>query len=415
MLASQEITLPSGLVLPNRLAKAAMAEAMAPASHVPDEKFHIAYGEWAKGGWGIILTGNVQVSEFYLGQPGDIQTPASPSDATKQLWKEWADATQRFGTPALVQLCHPGRQSPSGAGNRSWFSKNVAPSAVQLNLGPGFLAKAAAALKFGTPREMTDEDIALAIDQFVAGAKQTHEAGFKGVELHAAHGYLLSQFLSPTMNFRTDEFGGSPRKRAEIVLRIIRRIRAETSTSFTIGIKLNSVDASAFSSLDEVIEQISLIKDAGIDFMEISGGSYEDPDMMKEPDQAPPVKKSTLQREAFFLTFAQTVRSHFPTLILMVTGGFRTRIGMEAALQSGACDIIGIGRPAAVLPLLPKEIILNEEIGDEDASVKLKPLVLPGWVNWVSVTAVGAGLQSDYYGGQIQRIAMGLKPVDTRA
>ncbi|TVY40666.1 NADH-dependent flavin oxidoreductase [Lachnellula occidentalis] len=415
MLASKEITLPSGLVLPNRLAKAAMAEAMAPASHVPDEKFHIAYGEWAKGGWGMILTGNVQVSELYLGQPGDIQTPASPSDTTKQMWKEWADATQQFGTPALVQLCHPGRQSPSGAGNRTWFSKNIAPSAVQLNLGPSLLAKAAAALKFGTPREMTHEDITLVIDQFVAGAKQTHEAGFKGVELHAAHGYLLSQFLSPTMNLRTDEFGGSPAKRSEIVLRIIRRIRAETGPSFTIGIKLNSVDASASSSLDEVIEQISLIKDAGIDFMEISGGSYEDPNMLKEPAQAPTSKKSTLQREAFFLTFAQTVRSHFPTLILMVTGGFRTRTGMEAALQSGACDIIGIGRPAAVLPLLPKEIILNEEIQDEDASVKLKPLVLPGWMKWVSITAVGAGLQSDYYGGQIQRIAIGLTPVDSRA
>ena len=88
---------------------------------------------------------------MYLGQPGEIQTPASPSDATKQLWKEWADATQRFGTPALVQLCHPGRQSPSGAGNRSWFSKIVAPSAVQLNLGPGFLAKAAAALLVNFP------------------------------------------------------------------------------------------------------------------------------------------------------------------------------------------------------------------------------------------------------------------------
>ena len=234
------------------------------------------------------------------------------------------------------------------------------------------------------------------------------------------HGYLLSQFLSPTMNFRTDEFGGSPAKRAEIVLRIIRRIRAETSPSFTIGIKLNSVDASSSSSLDEVIEQIGLIKDAGIDFMEISGGTYENPRMMSEPDQpsespAPAVKKSTLQREAFFLTFAQTVRSHFSSLILMVTGGFRTRVGMEAALKSGACDIIGIARPASVLPLLPKEIILNEEVKDEDASVKLKPLALPGWVKWSPVTSVGAGLQSDYYAGQIQRIAKGLRPIDSRA
>jgi 2,4-dienoyl-CoA reductase-like NADH-dependent reductase (Old Yellow Enzyme family) len=128
----------------------------------------------------------VQVSELYLGQPGDVQTPASPSDATKQMWKEWAAATQRLGTPALVQLCHPGRQSPPGAGSRSFFSKNIAPSPVKLNMGPSFLAKAAVTVMFGTPREMTHKDISLAIDQFVAGAKQAHEAGFKGVELHAA-------------------------------------------------------------------------------------------------------------------------------------------------------------------------------------------------------------------------------------
>jgi 2,4-dienoyl-CoA reductase-like NADH-dependent reductase (Old Yellow Enzyme family) len=151
--------------------------------------------------------------------------------------------------------------------------------------------------------------------------------------------------------------------------------------------------------------------------MEISGGSYEDPNMMKEPNHATPTptKKSTIQREAFFLTFAQTVRSHFPSLILMVTGGFRTRIGMEAALKSGACDIIGIARPASVIPLLPKEIILNEEVEDEDASVRLEALVLPGWVKWSPIRAVGAGMQSDYYAGQIQRIARGLRPVETRA
>ncbi|TVY76145.1 NADH-dependent flavin oxidoreductase nadA [Lachnellula suecica] len=288
MLVSQQLTLPNGLVVRNRLAKAAMAEVMAPESHNPAEKHQIAYGEWSKGCWGMILTGNVQVSEVYLGQPGDVQAQASPSEATKKLWKEWATVTQQFGTPAIVQLSHPGRQSPPGAGTRSFFSKNIAPSPVKLNMGSNFLAKAAVTLMFGTPREMTLEDISLVIKQFVAAAKQAHDAGFKGVELHAAHGYLLSIFLSPQTNLRTDEFGGSPAKRAEIILRIIRQIRAATSPSFAIGIKFNSVDASSTSSLDDVIEQIGLIKDAGIDFMEISGGSFESPNMMKEPEDASP-------------------------------------------------------------------------------------------------------------------------------
>jgi len=123
---------------------------------------------------------------MYLGSPGDVDAPANPSDAIKQMWKEWATSTQRFGTPALVQLCHPGRQSPSGAGSRSFFSKNIAPSPIKLNMGNSFIAKAAVTFLFGTPREMTHEDISLVIDQFVGAAKQAHEAGFKGIQLHAA-------------------------------------------------------------------------------------------------------------------------------------------------------------------------------------------------------------------------------------
>ena len=142
---------------------------------------------------------------------------------------------------------------------------------------------------------------------------------------------------------------------------------------------------------------------------------------MQEPNQGdaavptPAMKKSTLEREAFFLTFAKTVREHFPSLLLMVTGGFRTRLGMEAALASGACDIIGIGRPSTVIPHLPKDIILNENIKDEEASVVLKPLATPSWMRLIPINALGAGYQSDYYAAQIQRIGKGLKPIDTKA
>ena len=136
--------------------------------------------------------------------------------------------------------------------------------------------------------------------------------------------------------------------------------------------------------------------------------------MDKDASKEPKTKQSTLLREAFFLQFAQEVRARFPKAVLMVTGGFRTRVGMEAALKSGGCDLIGLARPAAVLPKLPKEIILNEKISDEDARVVLAPVPTPGWIKWVPIKALGGGLQSKYYAGQIQRLAKGLRPVDSR-
>ncbi|KAF4621878.1 hypothetical protein G7Y89_g14466 [Cudoniella acicularis] len=341
----------------------------------------------------------------------------NPSIKTQDEWKEWATACQSSGTPTIVQLCHPGRQSPLGAGNRSFFTKNIAPSVVKLKMGPTILAKAVAAPMFGTPREMTEADIDEVIDQFVAGAKQSYDAGFKGVELHGAHGYLLAQFLSPKSNLLNDAFGGSPTKRAEIALRIIQRIRAATNKIFCIGMKFNSVDASDSSSSFETLEQIALVVEAGIDFLEVSGGTMEDMSAMQDPE-APGMKTSTLLRESFFPSFAQAAREKFPKLVLIVTGGFRTRLGMEAALQTSGCDIVGIARPATVIPHLPRDIILNEGVMDEHASVRLTSLPRSRMTEFlvllIGSKGVGAGREAMYYQGQIQRIARGLKPADTR-
>jgi 2,4-dienoyl-CoA reductase-like NADH-dependent reductase (Old Yellow Enzyme family) len=187
---------------------------------------------------------------------------------------------------------------------------------------------------------------------------------------------------------------------------------------------MNSVDAASADSLSDVMDQIKLIAECGIDFIEISGGSYENPRMMAEPqsatnstptDSSQDSKLKTSQRESFFLEFAKAVRENFPSLVLMVTGGFRTRIGMEAALQSGNCDLIGIGRPAAVIPRLPKEIILNtEQVPDEKAQVALAPVPVPFLIKHSPVKQVGAGLQSQYYASQIHRMGEGLEPIDTR-
>ena len=339
-----------------------MAESMAPApTHDPNDKMLMAYKEWAAGDWGMLLTGkhptpasikvhplttclgNVQVSETYLGGPLDVLSSEAASSNVQRVWKEWASTCQETGTPTIVQLNHPGRQSPLGAGQRGFFTKNLAPSAVKLNFGNSILASVASSLLFGTPKAMTEEDISLVINQFVTGAKQSFQAGFKGVELHGAHGYLLAQFLSPKTNLREDDFGGSPAKRAEIVLRIIRQVRQATSKEFCIGIKLNSVDASSSESMADVMEQIGLLVEAGIDFLEISGGTYENPTMaqQKEPETVAATKEpkqSTLQRESFFLSFAQTIRSNFPGVVLIVSGGFRTRLVSQ---QTSLSSILG--------------------------------------------------------------------------
>lgn len=407
-----------------------MAESMAP-SHNPDEKFLKVYTEWAEGDWGMIMTGNVMVSEVYHGSPADIANNTIKSPLVQESWKAYASATQSHGAAGIVQLCHPGRQSPLGAGKRSFFAKTIAPSAVPMDFGPSIAERLASALIFGTPKAMTSEDIDEVVDQFVRAARQCFDAGFKGIELHGAHGYLLAQFLSPRTNLRTDVYGGSATSRAKLIVRIIEAVRAATSAEFCIGIKLNSVDVdpSTPNSIADTMAQIGLIIAAGIDFIEISGGTYENPRMAAEPsltsesDSSPASDESqksihTAARESFFLSFATQVRALYPHAVLMVTGGFRTRLGMQAALESNACDLIGIARPAAVLPRLPKEIILNPAVPDADASVAMQRVPEPWLVRFIvrglGLRMVGAGWQSIYYASQIQRMGKGEVPVDTR-
>lgn len=370
------------------------------------------------------------VSTIYKGSPNDVVAREKPDPTLRDAWKSWASVCQRNNTPTIVQLCHPGRQSPLGAGTHGLFEKNLAPSPIKLNLGPSLFAQAAVSLIFGTPREMTLSDIETAISEFVRAAVICHEAGFKGIELHGAHGYLLAQFLSPKTNHRNDAFGGDATRRTEIVLRVIKGIREATSPEFCIGIKMNSVDVSdktesGDGGLEDGLLQMGLVISAGIDFIEISGGTYENPRMLQPTPSSSgnevngtgqePVKASTAAREAFFLSFAKTARERFPTAPLMVTGGFRTRSGMNSALKTGACDLIGIGRPSAVIPKLPKELLEAEKSGSgEEVSAALEPVQRPWWLKYVPIVALGAGLESAYYGMQIQRMGKGEKPIDTR-
>lgn len=403
---AKPITLPSGLTLPNRLLNAAMTEQMAGpgTNYLPSEAMNRSYAAWAEGGWGMVVTGNVEVDSRYLGGPDDT---AMIDDEAKMLeaWTKWAKAGKGpdGSTPFVMQVNHPGRQSPVGAGTKGFFEKNLAPSAIALRLGDGFLAKLTSALVFGTPRAMTAAECEDVVSRFARTARVAAKAGFDGIEIHAAHGYLLAQFLSARSNTRTDAYGGTPVKRAKIVVDIIKAVRDATPAGFTVGIKLNSVDHQTEAAMSDCIEQLQVITDAGVDFLEVSGGTYEDPTMFMGAKESAKSDR-TKAREAFFIEFAKAIRSRFPKVPLIVTGGFRTRLGMESALTAGGCDMVGVGRPAALNPHLPKNIVFNKEVKDEDAKLYVKKVEIP-WLARQAPPAIGAGAESSWYSTQIAKLA----------
>ncbi|KAK4118326.1 NADPH dehydrogenase [Parathielavia appendiculata] len=403
---AQPITLQCGLTLPNRLVKAAMAEQLASTHQLPDERLIAVYKRWSAGGWGLIITGHVHVDDKHLGATKDSAIPPSLPQATVlPPWSALARASQG------LQLNHPGRQSPRGAGARSLLSPSLAPSAVPLTLGPGFLAKLLRFLIFGTPRAMNHAEIQTVISQFARAARVCAEAGFDGVQIHAAHGYLLSQFLSGRTNRRTDRYGGDARGRARIVVEIVRAVREETRRfeGFCVGIKLNSADhQSEGEEMADCVEQLRAVVEAGVDFVEVSGGTFEDPKMIAGNEglaYLEDMSDRTRAREAFFLEFARVIRKEFPNVPLMVTGGFTSRGGMEKAVTDGDCDLIGLGRPAVLNPSLPGSLVFNPEVKDQDASVYRKKNRAPWIIKMLGIAAVGAGIDSIWYTKQIHKMA----------
>lgn len=193
-------------------------------------------------------------------------------------------------------------------------------------------------------------------------------------------------------NLRNDNYGGTPEKRARFVLEILAQTRKVVPASFCIGIKLNSADHSS-ANFEETMTQIKLLAEAGFDFMEISGGSYEDPVMMGYAKVPPPKSERTAAREAFFLEFSKEVRKRHPDLVLMLTGGFRTRAGAEAAIRDGACDLVGIGRPAAVNPKFPR-LLLDESVSDQEAQMPLHKAPIPWYARFLPPHFIGAGAET---------------------
>jgi len=342
-LLNQPLQLPSGMVLPNRLAKSAMSEALATYDNHPTPELVELYRRWAESGIGMLITGNVMIDRRALGEPGNVVVE---DETDMAVLKQWAEVVTSQGSSLWAQLNHPGKQSPKGLN-----PFNLSPSAVPFRQDM--------AAFFDTPREATSDEIWEIIERFARSAAICQKAGFSGVQIHGAHGYLVSQFLSPHHNQRTDEWGGNSTNRRRFVLAVYAEIRKQVGPDFPIAIKLNSADFQKGGlSQEESLEAIQSLAEAGMDFIEISGGTYEAPVMsgaVKLPQRA-----STLAREAYFLDFAEKIRSSVK-VPLMLTGGFRSLAGMNEALQTGAVDLIGLARLLAIEPDAPKSLLSGHE------------------------------------------------------
>jgi len=326
------LALPNGAAISNRLAKASMEENMADYEHLPSRELFRLYQAWADGGAGLILTGNVMIDRRALTGPGGI---VLENDKHLDRFSEWARIGRSKGAHFWMQINHPGRQMPANLGQPT-----VAPSAIPLDLG-------ALSRMFPVPKELTEAEIDDVIQRFARTAVLAERAGFTGVEIHAAQGYLINQFLSPRSNKRTDRWGGSLENRARLLKNVVDAVRAQVRPEFCVAVKLNSADfqRGGFDTADArgVLEMLNA---PPVDLVEISGGNYEAPAMQGDARDG-----RTLAREAYFLDFAKEMLST-ARMPLMVTGGIRRIEIVERVLASGI-SMAGLASALAIEPRLP--------------------------------------------------------------
>ena len=407
----------------------------------PVETFKNLYKVWGESQYGLLLTGQVQVDRRYFSIAGDTCChEKSLEPEVMEKWKQWAKIAQKDGTPCIVQLAHPGRMSPAGAGIRPAGMRALCPSEVPVELGDTWLDKLALDKVLGMPKAMSNDDIDEVVSMFVRGAIVSRDAGFSGCQIHGAHGkfplceentspehrliksigFLVSQFLSPRTNKRTDEYGGNPEKRLKFLQRLVTEIRAECPPPFALGVKLNSadyMDKGEGLEPEEGLEQVRWLRSCGmVDFVEISGGNAEQKTSglhnsfdKKTINKGQRMRESTRIREAFFTDFADKVKAMESPVPVQLSGGFRSRTGMADAIYSGTCDMIGLGRASVLEPELPRKILLNTDY-DDDGSVAMSHIVRGQWFsNMIPVKVIGSGLPIQFFYYNMRRLGAGLK------
>lgn len=345
-----------------------MTEGLADTFGRPTPDLDRLYGIWSDGGPGLLISGNIQIDSDHLERPGNVIIDREPDEDMSTSLNRWTAAATRAGNHFWAQISHSGRQTMKSV-NR----KPKAPSAIKLGLPGG---------QFAMPVALNEREILSLIGRFGQAARICQETGFTGVQIHAAHGYLISQFLSPKSNERDDRWGGTVANRARFLLFTVNTIRQLVGPAFPVAVKLNSADFQHGGfSFEESLQVAHWLQDAGVDLIEISGGTYEQPKLLGieglEDEEPQAVAASTLAREAYFVDFAKVMKSEL-SIPLMVTGGFRSRSAMEQALKSGAADVIGLGRPLCTMTDGPKRLLGGMAILPK---METQIALLPNWLS----------------------------------
>lgn len=373
---NQSFTLPCGVTIPNRIAKSALSEGIAEANGQPSEALFNLYERWGKGGAGILFTGNVMVDKNHL---VNANVMIAENDEFLTAYTTLAEKAQAHGTHLWMQINHPGRQSPAYLDKAPVSASNVKmPSKLYIE-----------------PRPLTESEILDLIERYGNAALLAKKAGMKGAQIHGAHGYLVSQFLSSLTNLRTDKWGGSLENRARFVLEIYRNMRQKVGKDFPLGIKINSADfqRGAFTE-EESMQVIQMLDAEGMDLIEVSGGTYERAAMVGTVH-----KESTKQREAYFMEFIVKVRDKIK-VPLMLTGGFRTATMMDKAIENGELDFVGLGRPFCLYPNVAKDLMSGE----------MSDCHVPDLLTGIDKIDLSGMLQTPWHQFQLVRMGKGLDP-----
>lgn len=398
---SEPLTLPCGVTLPNRLVKAAMTEKIADNRGRATQDHVTLYRRWARNGPGMMLTGNVQVDYRNVEHPGNVVIQGRQDTEQLSRLRNWSAAAKETGNHVWMQIAHAGRQSHPMVNPHP-----KAPSAIPLSI-PG--------VKFGSPVALTNDEIVNLIERFADAAAVARETGFDGVQLHGAHGYLFSQFLSPLSNRRDDDWGGDLAARARFLIETVKAIRASVGADYPIGIKLNSADfqRGGFSFEDSQIVA-GWLDAASIDLIEISGGTYEQPAMAgdagEDSGNTPMISKASQARESYFASFGPEMRKHLKRAKMMVTGGFRTAQGMADAIAHDGFDLIGVASPLCLAPDAPAALLRGDRIDLTQPKLRLGPGLLGPKSPIKVIRTITSSGAATWYNDQILRLVAGQEP-----
>ena len=358
------LELPCGIVLRNRLAKAAMSDSLGDGAGNPTEEQIELYRRWSAGGSALSLIGEVQVDHRYPEKPGNLVLgPGTDMGRLARL----AAVGSGDGGHVWPQLGH------AGALAHPPISRPAGPSALDLE---GLHCDA-----------LTLSDVEALPAAYASAAARAQAAGFSGVEIHAGHGFLLSQFLSPLFNHRSDRFGGTIEARCQLLIDIVRQVRAAVGPQFAIAVKINSSDQLDGGLIDDdALVAISLLGDEAVDLIDISGGTYF---------PGAPASSDRRTSGPYFLDFARRAKT-VTDVPLMLTGGFKTRREAAEAVSSGATDVVGLARTMVLDPDLPAKWCDPAGGDPEFPSFDLPPA--GGITAWFTMrlTAIAEGSDNDF-------------------